>query len=173
MPSHKIQFFTATILKWKNLLENDKYKQIILSSMSFLSQKNRVKIFAFVIMPNHIHIVWQIADDRKREDVQRDFLKFTAQQIRFDLIDSNNNFLNEFVVNAKDRKIHIWQRNPLSVDLFDEKMIVQKINYIHNNPLQEKWAFVNNASEYFYSSAMFYEGESSTFDFLVDYRAYE
>ncbi len=173
MEFNKIQFFTATILKWKNLLENDKYKQIIISSMSFLSNQNRAKIFAFVIMPNHIHIVWQIADDRKREDVQRDFLKFTAQQIRFDLIDSNNNYLNEFVVNAKDRKIQIWQRNPLSVDLFNEKIIVQKINYIHNNPLQDKWNLANNTSEYFYSSAMFYENENPTFDFLKDYREYE
>ena len=36
-------------------------------------------------MPNHIHLIWQMKDGIKRSDVQRDFLKFTAQQIKFDL----------------------------------------------------------------------------------------
>jgi len=69
MEENKVQFFTATILEWKHLLKFDKYKKIICSSLAFLSKENRVKIFAFVIMPNHIHIVWQIANDNKREDV--------------------------------------------------------------------------------------------------------
>jgi REP element-mobilizing transposase RayT len=172
MEENIIQFFTATILEWKHLLKFDKYKNVIISSLEFLVKENRVKIFAFVIMPNHIHIVWQIAQDRKREDVQRDFLKFTAQKIRFDLLDNNSPLLNEFEVDAKDRIIQIWERNPLSVDLINQKMIEQKIIYLHNNPLQEKWNLANEAKDYYFSSAKFYEEEKTEFSFLEDFRDY-
>ena len=72
------QFFTATNLEWKMLLKSNKYKDIIVESMRFIVNDNRVMIYGFVIMPNHIHIIWQMKAGRKREDVQRDFLKHTA-----------------------------------------------------------------------------------------------
>lgn len=79
------QFFTATILEWKPLLKQDKYKRIIVDSLQYLVKNKRVKVFAFVIMPNHTHLIWQMRYPHKREEVQRDFLKYTGQQIRFDL----------------------------------------------------------------------------------------
>ena len=169
MEEYKIQFFTATILNWQHLLKPDKYKNIIISSLEFLVKNNRVKIFAFVIMPNHIHLVWKISENHKREDIQRDFLKYTAQQIKLEMIKNNENSIFDFQVNAKDRKFQIWERNPLSVDLFSRNVIEQKINYIHNNPLQEKWNLVNEASDYFYSSAKFYELDDTSFSFLEDF----
>ena len=51
---------TATIKGWKNLLKPDKYKEVITNAMSFLTEEESVWIYAFVIMPNHIHWVWQI-----------------------------------------------------------------------------------------------------------------
>jgi len=80
------QFFTATILEWKHLLVEDKYKDIIIESLRFLVKEKRVVIYSSVIMPNHIHIIWQIQGEPKRENVQRDFLKFTAQKIKYDLM---------------------------------------------------------------------------------------
>ncbi|HKO81559.1 MAG TPA: transposase [Chitinophagaceae bacterium] len=79
------QFFTATNLEWKKLLKPDKYKDIVVSSMRFLVKNKRVKIFSFVIMENHIHLIWQILPDNDPEAVQRDFLKYTAQRIKKDL----------------------------------------------------------------------------------------
>ncbi|MDR6563262.1 MULTISPECIES: hypothetical protein [unclassified Arcicella] len=55
MNHHYTQFFTATILSWKPLLKPDKYKQIIIDSLKFLVENHRVKVYGFVIMPNHIH----------------------------------------------------------------------------------------------------------------------
>jgi REP-associated tyrosine transposase len=74
MPDHHVQFFTATILKWIPLLNNDKYKQIIVDSMAYLTEKERCDIYSFVIMPYHIHVIWKINSKLKREAIQRDFL---------------------------------------------------------------------------------------------------
>ena len=61
-----LSFFTATILNWQHLLKPDKYKIIIIDSLRYLSNKEKVKISAFVIMPNHIHLVWKIKVELKR-----------------------------------------------------------------------------------------------------------
>ena len=72
------QFFTATILEWKRLLKPDKYKEIIVGSLQFLVENKRVKVNAFVVMDNHIHLIWQMMAGIKPEAVQRDFMKYTA-----------------------------------------------------------------------------------------------
>ena len=163
------QFFTATILEWKQLLKKDRYKDIIVSSLQFLVQNKRVAVYGFVIMPNHIHIIWQIAQGHKREHVQRDFLKFTAQQIKMDLQKRDKALLESFKVNAKDRMYQIWERNPLSIDIYSEKVMLQKLQYIHQNPLQERWRLSNEAEGYRYSSAQFYSKGNSEWKFLSHY----
>ncbi len=70
------QYFTATNPEWQKLLKPDKYKDIIISSLRFLVEDKRAKIFAFVIMDNHIHLIWQMMPDNDPEAVQRDFLKY-------------------------------------------------------------------------------------------------
>ncbi len=57
----KIGFYTATILEWKNLLKPDKYKDVITNSLRFIVEAKRAKIYGFVIMPNHLHLLWKIA----------------------------------------------------------------------------------------------------------------
>ena len=79
------QFFTATNLEWKPLLKEDKHKDIVINSLRFLVKNNGVKIYSFVTMPNHLHPIWQIQAGHERQNVQRDFLKFTAQQICFNI----------------------------------------------------------------------------------------
>src|SRR5688572_24365952 len=74
-------FITVTCLEWKHVLHDDRFKDIIVDSLSFLSNCKRVDIFAFVIMSNHFHLIWQMLGDNRREDVQRDLLKYTSQQI--------------------------------------------------------------------------------------------
>ena len=49
-------FFTATNLEWKKLLEPNKYKDIVINSLRFLTEDKRANIYAFVIMVNHIHL---------------------------------------------------------------------------------------------------------------------
>ena len=80
LSDHYPQFFTATILEWKHLLKPGKYKELIASSLYFLVLDKRIVVYGFVFMSNHIHLVWQIQPGHKREDVQRDFLKYTAKK---------------------------------------------------------------------------------------------
>jgi REP element-mobilizing transposase RayT len=51
------QFFTASIKGWYKLLEHEKYKDIIINSLRFLVEDKRIKLYAFAIMSDHIHLV--------------------------------------------------------------------------------------------------------------------
>jgi len=53
--------------------------------MRFLVAKKHIIIYCFVVMANHIHIIWQMQARIRKMDVRRDFLKYTAQQIKRDL----------------------------------------------------------------------------------------
>jgi len=163
------QFFTATILEWKPLLKEDGFKDIVIDSLLFLKNEKSVEVYSFVIMPNHIHLIWQIQDGFKRENIQMRFLKFTAQQMKFKLIDTNDFRLQDFQVNTSDRQYQFWERNALSVDLWSEKVFMQKMEYIHNNPLQDKWKLAQYPEEYRYSSARFYEKGVDEFGLMTHY----
>jgi len=166
----KIGFFTASILHWKPLLKPDKYKNIIISSFDFLVRENRAKIYGFVIMPNHIHLLWKIISPYTLSQVQRDFMKYTSQMIKFDLKENHPQVLKHFWVNLNDRAYQIWQNKPLNKLLDSREIIEEKFDYLHNNPLQGKWMLVDSPEEYFYSSYNYYElDEKSRFPFLEHY----
>lgn len=164
-----VTFFTATILEWKPLLLKDYYKDVIISSLRFLKKDNRADIYAFVIMPNHIHLIWKMKNDRKYEDVQRDFMKYTRQQLKSLLERENPEELKQYYVAAKDRQYQIWERDPLSSRLPSEELILQKLNYIHANPISGKWKLCDEFTDYKYSSAGHYYGLDNDWDFLTHY----
>jgi putative transposase len=161
------QFYTATILNWKHILEEDKYKNIIVESLQFCVKENKVKLYAFVVMSNHIHLVWQQISPTTRTKLQHSFMTFTAQKIKEDLQKNIPILLESFKVNAKDRMYQIWERNPLTVDLFLPKVFHQKIEYVHYNPI--KAGLCTTAEDYYYSSAKFYATGIDEFNMLTHY----
>lgn len=161
-------YFTATNLEWKGLLAKEKYKDIIINSMRFLVNDKRVIIYAFVIMDNHIHIIWQLQPNKMREAIQRDFLKYTAQQIKKDMLINHPDELAQFLVNAKDRKYQFWERNPLTVEIWSEKVLLQKLKYMHENPVRA--GICRYPEQYKYSSALFYHTGIDNWGFLTHIR---
>jgi putative transposase len=161
------QFFTATILEWKHLLKDDAYKDIVINSLRFLKDEKSIVIYGYVIMPNHIHLIWQIQDGFIREKIQMRFLRFTAQQMKFRLQKEDLLALEQYRVNAKDREYQFWERNPLSVDLWTEAVFDQKLEYIHDNPIQPKWHLAEFPEAYRYSSARFYQTGHDEFGLIT------
>ena len=165
---HPVQFFTAVCNDWQKLLAGDDYKQIIIDALKFRIVRDEVKVGAYVIMPNHIHIIWRIQNDYKLEDIQRDFLKFTAKSIIDKIkIEKGERELESLYVGLKDRKYQVWKRNSMSIDLTSEKFFKQKLEYIHNNPCQPHWNLVNYPFDYRFSSAQFYEFGEDEFKIMT------
>ena len=161
------EYYTATILEWKKLLKPDKYKDIIVRSLEFLVKEKRVRVYGFVIMDNHIHLVWQVLKGNHPEKVRLSFMRFTGQQIKFDLQKHHLNVLEMFHVKVSDREYQFWERNSLSVEIYSESVFWQKLEYIHYNPV--KGGLCQYPEEYKYSSAKFYETGVDDWGFLTHY----
>lgn len=163
--------FTATINKWQQLLSDDERKQIIIGSLKFMCDEQRINLYAFVIMPNHIHLVLRVNENENKESIQRNFLKFTAQFIIKYLIHFNyQEELDKYRTSQKDRIYNIWKRRPKWVFIENTLILDQKIDYVHFNPLQDKWKLVSTPELYEWSSASYYMNEDRKFDFITDHR---
>ena len=164
-----IYFYTVAILDWMRLLESDKFKLIILNSLIHLVEKEKLKIYGFVIMPNHIHIIWENIGMNGKEMPYESFMKFTGHAFLDELRKTNDPMLEKFKVERNSRKHQFWQRNGLPIVMFDRKILEQKLDYTHYNPLQEHWKLVADPNDYYYSSCSFYELEDKKFSWLTHY----
>ena len=166
-PTDWSQYFTATIHNWLPVLAPNKYKNIIVESLQYLTREKRIQLNAFVLMSNHIHLIWQPMAGDSLSSIQLSFMKFTAQQIKFNLIDDNSPLLLDCLVNKKDRQYQIWKRKPLSVELHSANVFMQKLKYIHNNPVNA--GLCQYAEHYHFSSALFYEKGIDNFGMLTHF----
>ncbi|MBA3649623.1 MAG: transposase [Chitinophagales bacterium] len=167
MQGGKLYFFTATNLEWKMVLWNDHYKMIVVNSLRYLIFKNEVIVYAFVIMPNHMHIIWSFPEFSDPSKIKQRFMKYTAQVIIEDLKRNRNSLLYDLKVDAADRMYQVWERNPLAVELFTESIMWQKLEYIHNNPCNNRWRLTTYPENYRFSSASFYILNKSEWDFIT------
>ena len=67
MQFDNVYFWTDTIKDWKRLLKPDKYKEVIISSWQELTDRKMIRVYGFVIMPNHLHIVWEMNEPNGKE----------------------------------------------------------------------------------------------------------
>lgn len=125
-----------------------------MNSLTFLVEQQRIWIYAYVIMPNHIHLLWRKQELWKEKNIQQLFLKYTAQQLKFSLIDSFSPLLEQFKSTQSDREYHFWERRPYKASMVSRRVLEQKLDYIHNNPV--KAGLCKFPEDYTYSSARFY-----------------
>lgn len=160
----KIYFFTATIHQWKPLLQDDLNKKLIIDFLIELVNKGLIKLYAFVIMPNHIHLIWKQLKKNGKETPQGSFLKYTAHEFLKKL--KQTGLSGEFEVSAANKKHEIWKRDSLSVEVYSRGVLKQKLEYIHFNPVSSKWKLSDNDLDYYYSSARYYEYNIDEFKML-------
>jgi putative transposase len=164
----EIYFWTATINQWQRLLEKDKYKDVIIDSLQYLTDEGKIDVFAFIIMPNHLHLIWRVNEPNGKESPQGSFLKYTAHTFKKMLRKEGAGKLAPYKVSAENKDYEFWQRDSLAIPLFTRKVANQKLKYMHFNPLAEHWQLVKDPCDYKYSSARYYELNEKNFIFLKD-----
>jgi REP element-mobilizing transposase RayT len=158
-PSH-LYFLTATILGWRQLFIEPAYAHIVLDSLDWHRRNDRWSLYAYVLMPNHLHAIVKPASTQTISSVLQSFGSFTAHAILARLKDEQDQDLLDFFAQRKDKdasKQHqIWQPvQPKNV--YSVAFLREKLEYTHNNPVAKGWHLVDDRAEYPYSSACFYE----------------
>jgi putative transposase len=129
--------------------------------------KKQVELNALVLMNTHIHLIWQPLGDLTPAMIHSIFTNFTAKQIKNRLAAEDPVLLEKLKVTKYDRQYRIWKRRSLSIELFTEEAFMQKLDYIHENPV--KAGLVEYAEEYYYSSAAFYQLGKDPFNMITHY----
>ena len=160
-------FTNCRIQGWHPIfIEHPSCSDILINAFRYNCQSNRMKIFAFVIMPDHFHLVWQVLIPEDINTIKHSLLKFTGQEFRKYLLANDPYYLQLFESKQLDREYHFWSPFSRNYPLYNEKVLIKKIFYTHSNPTRGNYKSVKKASDYQYSSARFYESMASPFDFL-------
>ena len=117
-----------------------------------------------------MHLLWRITEGLEREIVQGALLSFTAHAFKKHLKHQNTSLLKTFYVDAKDRSYQFWQREPMVKEVWTERFLLQKLNYIHYNPCQTHWQLATMPEDYKWSSALFYEKNIIEHAWLTHYK---
>ncbi len=166
---NELLFYTSTIKNWKPIIRDFQLEQAITNSLSYLHKIGCIKVYGFVIMPNHIHLIWECKARNGRESPVSSFKKYTSKEFG-KALKFEPGLLKEFEVSWKCRAHNFWMIHPHCLILKKSTTIIQKLTYMHENPMRGKWSLVNDPTKYLYSSAKFYATGINDFDFLHDYR---
>lgn len=149
-------FVTCTTVNWIPIFISRPMFDIAIESLQFLKEDGSLKIYAYVILENHIHMIAGSEDLSKH--IGR-FKSYTARKIIDISKDKNNTWLLEQLKEEKkhfktDRTHQLWQEGFHPQRIQSDEMMRQKINYIHNNPVRR--GYVDDAINWVYSSARNY-----------------
>jgi putative transposase len=154
-----LYFVTTTAEKHIHIFKRESIIRIILDSLHFLRTSGRMELFAFVIMPNHIHLIGKFSKEHSLSDGMRDFKRHTARQIIRQLMVEEKIEKLEMLqsLNQDNRQEYkVWEDGYDARDIFSQDFLSQKMEYIHYNPCQPQWNLASTPEEYPWSSARFY-----------------
>ncbi len=170
-----VYFITCTIIGWVDLFTRPEYKEIIIQSLKYCIKEKGLVVHAYVIMSSHIHLIVSAKDDTHLPSIIRDFKTFTSKSLVKEIQVINESrrewMLNKFKFEAnrqkRGRQYKLWQDGFHPVELLTPEMVIQKLDYIHQNPVNER--VVDESIDYIYSSARQYADEVGELevDFLI------
>ena len=160
-----IYFVTSAVVEWVDAFTRSHYCDIVVSSLKHCIEKKGLVLHAWVIMPNHIHLIISRRGEASLSDIMRDFKKYTSSTIIESIetiTESRKNwmlwiFKSAAEKNKNNKNYQFWQQENHPEELFSFKFIKQKLDYIHNNPVTAR--LVDLRQYYVYSSAKNYLGE--------------
>jgi REP element-mobilizing transposase RayT len=152
-------FMTCSIVDWLPLFSIPAVAEIVLNSLKFHQEKRDFTLFAYIIMENHIHL---IAQSKELKKCMRTLKSFTAREIVDNLkVEGHDFYLKKLkelkLVHHRDSEFQIWNEGYHPKQIRSDKMMEQKITYIHQNPV--KRGYVEEAAHWRYSSYKNYLGK--------------
>jgi len=162
-------FLTDTIVAWLPVFARPTLVNVIFDSWRFLQRERGVRIFGYVIMENHLH--WVASGEELSKKIGQ-FKSYTARAIIDEMERAGfRTLLDElrfFKLRHKTDQTHqLWQESSHPQQIQSDEMMLQKLEYMHHNPLRR--GYVDDPLHWRYSSARNYAGISGLIDVLTDW----
>lgn len=160
--TEKTYFLTSTVVDWIDVFTRKNHKNTIVESLQYCIKEKGLNVFAWCLMPSHLHIIANTRIGFDLVDTIRDFKQYTSKKVLHQIKnepESRREWLLERFreagkLNRKITNYKFWKDGNHAIEVYSERVIWQKINYIHQNPVKE--LFVQKPEEYLFSSARNY-----------------
>lgn len=168
-----LYFVSFAIVYWLDVFVRDIYFDTMLQSLNFCRKEKGMEIYAWCIMPSHVHLIFR-AKENNPSDLMKSLKVFTSKKIQEMIENNNQESRREWLLwmmtragsknsNVKNRQF--WQQHNKPIELWSAEVIDQKLDYIHNNPVEA--GFVLEPEYWKYSSAIDYSGGKGLLE--IDY----
>jgi putative transposase len=163
-------FLTCTIVGWLAVFTRADAVQIIFDSWNFLKKEKNFRLYGYVILENHLHLIAQAPN---LANAIKSFKMFTARQI-VDLLEAQGAsvLLKQLRLLKLPHKtkstFQVWEEGSHPQQIGSDEMMLQKLEYIHDNPV--KRGYVDQQVHWRYSSARNYVGLPGLIDVITDWR---
>jgi len=163
-------FISFATVYWLDIFTRQVYFNILEESIEYCRTKKGMEVYAYCFMPSHVHLIFRSSNEDP-SGLIRDFKGFTARKLIKTIEENSQESRKEWLLwmmeragktksNVKHRQF--WQQHNQPIELWSEKVIQQKINYIHNNPVES--GFVTNPIDWKYSSARNYQDDQTVIE---------
>ena len=155
-------FVSFAVVGWVDLFTRKDYRDVIVESLKHCQEEKGLLIYGWCIMSNHLHLIIS-ATENNVSDVLGDFKKFTSKKLISLILDHSGESRKEWMIkifkeagekNSRNSNYQFWQQDNQPKIIFTPQFARQKLEYIHNNPVEA--GIVEKAEEYIYSSARDY-----------------
>ena len=162
-------FLTCTVVGWLPVFTRPEAVQIVFDSWKFLQDHKRLVIYGYVILENHLHWIASAKDLAKEIG---DFKSYTARRIIDRLTEKKVGMLLDQLKWNKsrhkiDREYQLWQEGSHPEQIQNKEMMIQKLEYVHCNPLAR--GYVDDPKHWRYSSARNYAGMQGLVQVVTDW----
>ena len=158
---YKPHFITSTVVRWIDALSRPVYKDIIVDSLRFSIENKGLRLYSWVIMSNHFHIIASAEDNHSLAGTIRDIKKFTSNKLLKAIATNPQESRREWMMkvfeydgshNNSNERFQFWQQGLHPIELSTDAMFFERFNYVHENPV--KAGLVRQPQDYVYSSAI-------------------
>ena len=170
---NKLHFISFATIHWIDVFTRPVYKDIVVDSLNYCIKNKGLEVYAWCIMPNHVHLI--IGSQKENQShIIRDLKKHTSKTIVRAVVDNPQESRKEWMLwmferagkrNANNQDFQFWQQHNQPIELSSNFLIEQKLNYIHNNPVEAGFAW--EPQDYPYSSAIDYAGGKGMVEIIL------
>ncbi len=159
---HAVHFITFAVVEWVDVFTRKAYANIVLESLRYCIHNKGLKVHAWCIMSNHVHLILS-ATDGNLSDILRDFKKFTSKSVIYAIETSKDESRKNWMLwifkkagekNSRNLSYQFWRQDNHAIHLDTVPFTLDKLNYLHNNPV--KAGLLERAEDYLLSSARDY-----------------
>lgn len=148
-------FFTSVTHHRLKVFRTDIYKELLCNALNEARESSGMLFFAYGIMPDHMHI---LTDGKRSPSDSLRFLNgITARRIIDHLKQHGpEESLRKLQLETKDGdyKYSLWEHHSDKFLITSESMFMQKMRYIHNNPVEA--GISERPEDYRFSSARYW-----------------